>query len=171
MIRSLLFIYVLSIITLIGNAQNTQPVIAKALYSFTHIIDTTQPDKPHTESMVLLLGKKASVYLSLDEIKQLEALQRAFGHQIPELGGLNQIFYFPDENQLLTERMLGSSYLVQEPAYKISWTITNDTMSIEGVSCLKATARFRGRNWIAWFAPDMPCPSMPDHGSSMDYRD
>lgn len=155
--------------------QKPEPVIAKAFYSFTHIIDTTQPDKPQKETMILLLGKGASQYISQDYFDEIDALQKSIQQQVKEEGGLksinikksgrttrDQIFFYTDKNQLFFQKRLGfTNYLVEEPAYKIKWNIAQDTMSIEGVSCFKATARFRGRNWIAWFAPELPFQAGP----------
>jgi len=56
---------------------------------------------------------------------------------------------------------LFNNYLVEEEAPKINWKISKDTASFSGVHCQKATAYFKGRNWIAWYAPDMPFQSGP----------
>lgn len=36
------------------------------------------------------------------------------------------------------------------------WTLEEDTASFLGYSCQKATCRWRGRDYVAWFAPDIP---------------
>ena len=36
------------------------------------------------------------------------------------------------------------------------WTLEADTASFLGHSCQKATCRWRGRDYVAWFAPDIP---------------
>ena len=36
------------------------------------------------------------------------------------------------------------------------WKLTDDTQTILGHPCQKATCRWRGRGYIAWFAPDIP---------------
>jgi len=36
------------------------------------------------------------------------------------------------------------------------WTLEKDTASFLGHSCQKATCRWRGRDYVAWFAPDIP---------------
>ena len=36
------------------------------------------------------------------------------------------------------------------------WTLEEDTASFLGHPCQKATCRWRGRDYIAWFAPDIP---------------
>ncbi len=36
------------------------------------------------------------------------------------------------------------------------WTLEEDTASFLGHPCQKATCRWRGRDYVAWFAPDIP---------------
>ncbi|WP_375712327.1 GLPGLI family protein [Mesonia ostreae] len=46
-------------------------------------------------------------------------------------------------------------------AGKMKWQLENDFKMISGYRCQKATIRFRGRNYIAWFAPKIPLPYGP----------
>jgi len=41
------------------------------------------------------------------------------------------------------------------------WTITNDTLTWLGYLCQKATASFRGRNYTAWYALEIPVGEGP----------
>lgn len=43
-----------------------------------------------------------------------------------------------------------------EPTPKQNWQIGNETKTIVGYQCQKATCSFRGRNYTAWFAVDIP---------------
>lgn len=48
-----------------------------------------------------------------------------------------------------------------EPLPQQSWIITFDTQELLGYTCQKATCNFRGRNYVAWFAPDIPVRQGP----------
>ena len=48
-----------------------------------------------------------------------------------------------------------------EPLPQQSWIITFDTHELLGYTCQKATCHFRGRNYVAWFAPDIPVRQGP----------
>ncbi|WP_431608985.1 GLPGLI family protein [Chryseobacterium sp. 'Rf worker isolate 10'] len=39
---------------------------------------------------------------------------------------------------------------------KINWIISNETKKVENYTLQKATTRFGGRNWTAWFCKDIP---------------
>lgn len=44
----------------------------------------------------------------------------------------------------------------KEEFEKIKWQFTNQTKTISGYMCHKAQCRFRGRNYTAWFTPEIP---------------
>lgn len=159
-------------------AQNPDKSLARVRYSFTHIQDTTQKDKPYTENMLLVIGKNASVYTSYDKINRDLEMQKQIAEQMKNQAGSNNFsininktgsskvsdldyFYFVKENKFYTKERLLTNYLIEEDAAKISWKITKDTASFSGIHCQKATTYFKGRNWIAWFAPELPFQSGP----------
>ena len=157
------------------SAQAPEMAIAKVEYTFSHIRDATEPDKPYQENMVLIIGKNASRYLSLDAIANLVKIQKDFKKQAEESQGGNltlsigprkdltrdEYYYFTKENKLIVQQRLRNIYLIEEPAYSINWKILNDTMSFEGIHCRKAIAHIKGRNWIAWYATELPFQSGP----------
>ncbi len=49
----------------------------------------------------------------------------------------------------------------EEPVAKIDWKIEKEQKKIGNFVCQKATARFRGRNYTAWFAPEIPISAGP----------
>src|SRR5690606_19858901 len=51
--------------------------------------------------------------------------------------------------------------LVKDNFLPINWNITQETKIIAGYKCIKATTNFRGRDWTAWFTPDIPVPVGP----------
>ena len=53
-----------------------------------------------------------------------------------------------------------NSYKYSEPIPKIDWTLTDETEEIMGHQCHKATARWRGREWNAWYS-DIPIDAGP----------
>ncbi len=165
-------------LTLTAKAQNPDKALARVRYTFTHIQDTTQRDKPKTENMLLVTGKNASVYTSYDKLNQALNMQKQIQEQIKNQSGNGNVkievksemktqptqedyFFFANEHKMITKERLFNNYLVEEPAATIDWKILKDTMSFSGVACQKATTRFKGRNWIAWFATEIPFQSGP----------
>lgn len=158
-------------------AQDVDKALARVRYSFSHMQDTTQRDNFYTENMLLVIGKNASVYTSYDKINRDMEVKKQIEEQIKNQAGgptsikinrssskpVTQIdyFYFVNENKFYTKERIISNYLIEETAPKINWKISKDTASFSGVKCQKATTYFKGRNWIAWFAPELPFQSGP----------
>lgn len=63
------------------------------------------------------------------------------------------------ENQYF-EGSGSSSYTYKEPVIK-DWKLINETQTINTFSCKKATLRYKGRDWIAWYTPEIPLPYGP----------
>jgi GLPGLI family protein len=52
-------------------------------------------------------------------------------------------------------------YWYSEETPKINWKLSDETKTMIGYNCKKATCRFRGRNYIAWYAMDIPIKAGP----------
>jgi GLPGLI family protein len=158
-------------------AQQADIAIVKVGYAFSHVKDTTNRNQPYKENMVLIAGKNASLFTSEDKINQLERMAEFIKKQTEENGGtltnvvmqkglirtvsLTDLYFFSNEKKLVTIENKSAKFRVDEDAPIISWKITKDTANFSGIHCKKATSYFRGRNWIAWFAPDLPFSSGP----------
>lgn len=44
---------------------------------------------------------------------------------------------------------------------KLNWELIDEKQTIDKIECYKATVNFRGRKWIAWYAPSIPYSSGP----------
>jgi len=48
----------------------------------------------------------------------------------------------------------------KEPVIK-NWNLVNETKVINTINCKKAVVTSKGRNWIAWYSPEIPFPYGP----------
>jgi GLPGLI family protein len=159
-----------------ASAQKPDTAIGKAVYDFTHLRDTNNRDKPFKETMALLLGRNASVYRSIDKQLREERLVEQIKSQIKNAQNPNSVdltitgggavtaeeFYqFVNDKKFYTEENLINYYLVEEPLAVIDWKIQRDTLSLHGLHCQKAIAHFKGRDYEAWFCPDIPFRNGP----------
>jgi len=159
-------------------AQKSEMAKAVVHYKFSHIRDTTAKDKPYTENMILFLGQTASVYKSYDKKLQDEMMRKNLEQQLAQQGGMgnvnikapsgfkptnrNEIFLYPAQNKMVRkENMMMTTYLIEEPAPAIAWKITADTASFGTLHCQKATGHLLGRDYTAWFCPDVPFHAGP----------
>lgn len=154
-------------------AQKADTAQAIVHYKFSHIRDTTKRDTPYVENMVLLIGRNASVYKSYDYKMRREQMRKSLTEQMNSgntnltfkspgsLGTANEYFQFPNEKKFVTKEMVGNSYLIDEAMPVMNWKISADTSTINGLACQKATTRFKGRDYTAWFCPDLPYRAGP----------
>src|SRR6478752_2651453 len=77
--------------TVAASAQNPDKALARVRYSFSHIQDTTQKDKPYTENMLLVIGKNASVFTSYDKINRNLQMEKQIQEQIKNQAGTGQM--------------------------------------------------------------------------------
>ncbi|MFA5848585.1 MAG: GLPGLI family protein [Bacteroidales bacterium] len=72
-------------------------------------------------------------------------------------GSEDKIFKNYESNSLMViSKILEQHYLYEEAMERQNWELLKDTAVIENYKCLKAKCRFRGREWIAWYTPDIP---------------
>jgi len=156
-------------------AKAQKPDTAQVLvhYKFTHVRDTTNRANPYTENMVLIVGRSASAYKSYDGqlenalFKKQLAEQRASSPDGNVRINRNSTasgtayYQFPNENKLFVNEHLLNSYLIENPMPALDWNISSDTATMGGLHCQKATTHFKGRDYTAWFCPDLPIHTGP----------
>lgn len=145
--------------------------IAKVHYQFKHVNDTIQPDKYLSDEVVTYLGTSSSYYTSYSSTRVSEqiATQMAsptFDGNIIVTGTGTAIkeTYLID---ILTPKLdviksVGTARFVLSVKFpEQDWQIEEETKIIGGYNCQKATTSFKGRNYVAWFCPDIPMPYGP----------
>ena len=159
-------------------AQKPDQALLRARYEFIHVLDTNFKDQPRTENMLLVIGKNASIYTSYDKINRDVAMKKQIEEQIKNQEGSANMkidiikvgfkpttnidyFSFANEGKFFVKERLMNNYLIEEPLPIFNWKIETDTASFGGFVCQKATAYYKGRNWIAWFASDLPFSTGP----------
>jgi len=172
MIKSLLLIrkvtFILFILSaIVSNAQNLTVV-----YELSFQPDSTD-SRVFKEDMILLIEKKSSRFSSRNNILYQDSLSPILAKQAKATGAINLMgmalprteFYFNifknTGTQIVYDYVQGQTYRYTEPGKLINWAIQSETQTIAGYSCQKATGRFAGRNYTAWFSTDIPVSDGP----------
>jgi GLPGLI family protein len=157
-------------------AKAQQPDTARVIihYKFNHVRDTTAREHPYMEKMVLYVGKNASVYKSYDRISANAQFKKAYAEAVASspdghprvnrmgVGSPVEYYQFPNEQKLLTkDQLMMNSYLVETALPAIAWKISSDTATYGSLHCQKAIGNFKGREYTAWFCPDLPVHTGP----------
>jgi GLPGLI family protein len=158
-------------------AQQPSVALARVFYTLKHCRDTSLKDSIYKENMVLYIGEKSSLYASYDREIQIETIQKDLDKQSQAWTGPglpmfktmsgtrktnNQALYiFQNDKKIFTKEYLMKNYLYEEPLDEINWQLVNETKNFEKIKAQKATATFKGREWVAWFAPEIPFETGP----------
>lgn len=72
------------------------------------------------------------------------------------------VFQSFDDNSMTVFDQSGSDhYTYTEHMYEMEWIIGDSIKSILGYECAMATSSYHGREWTAWFTPEIPAPLGP----------
>lgn len=141
-------------------------------YDMSFVQDTSNPDQVSEETMILKIGDKTSMFYSYtkfisDSLLQVQMAQSGGiirrdgpgGGGSP--GGDGQITYqiyknYPVGKVTTLERIGPSQFRCEETNEYPEWEILSDTTTMLNHLCYKATCRFKGRDYTAWFTPGIP---------------
>lgn len=69
---------------------------------------------------------------------------------------------YPEGSMTVTQEVAPNVMGYEEPMGQIEWSLCEDSPRIIcGYNCNKATASYGGREWTAWYAPDIPVSAGP----------
>lgn len=125
---------------------------------FNDQFDRGRSDRMHNG--VLLINNNRSRYYTM----QRTAYVPKDDHDISIMTDTaNQVYTNQERSLLVAEEinMKGKHYFVTDSLYPMKWKITAEEKKIESLTCIKAECHFRGRQYIAWFTPDIPLPFGP----------
>lgn len=140
-----------------------------AEYSFEFQPDSLDKNsKRKSENYILLTGKETSLFISSNRLALDTVIFK--NAKLSDLGALMAAPQ-PTSNRRYIKSLVDSTVLIYDEIsstlYEINdlvnlnWTITNDTLHIRDIVLKKATTRFRGRNYIAWYSDEMPISDGP----------
>ena len=171
------FLLFLSLNFFKGFSQPLDTAKVSVFYSFSHARDTMFLNKFNTENFVLQLGKNISVYKSIDQaaadsarnavIEKARINFESTGQMNINMQGVktatgNLIYKNTVNNTMVfVNPFMRINYFIEEAMPTINWVITEETKQVQTLTCQKATTKFRGRNYEAWFCPEFPYNSGP----------
>ena len=146
-------------------------------YEMKYVKDTTNEKQlldPLKETLMLEIGQKASkcysyTFYQRDSVLTADykagASQETITQHAQAYGNGNisyQIFKnYPTGKVTTTDRLGTTNILCEETNERPEWQLHPDTMTILSYACQKATCRFKGRDYTAWYTMDVPISEGP----------
>ena len=126
------------------------------------------------EDQILAVGKKYTLYKNynqyrLDSVFQHLDISKITNKQYYDIKYKTvpwvKSHYILKDNKggimLICGRISPDNYLYDENIINFRWKMIDESRSICGHTCQKATCSFRGRDWTAWYAIDIPMSQGP----------
>ncbi|WP_289023644.1 GLPGLI family protein [uncultured Salegentibacter sp.] len=152
----------------LGNLQAQDQYSYKATYQLEFQEDSTDENSLKSEAGVLYLSEEQSRYSSLGKaIKDsLENMTNPVVMRMDEYNQMTDFKYtiykdYQDNELTLAEKVFQYELKYKQDLKQIDWEIQPENKEILGFSVQKATGDFAGRNYIAWFAPELPFSDGP----------
>lgn len=155
-----------------GEPSNITVYSHVAVYNVGYQSDSTDPSIKN-DTMALLLNNKTSVFgaygnLNIDTAKYLDRKRGGKKYRFHLTPGPNyHIEYriFKENASIITYDEIAviesPLFMYKENKSNLHWSILEDTATISGYRCQKATCDFGNRKWNAWFAIDIPISDGP----------
>lgn len=140
-----------------------------ATYSLKWQEDSLDSNFIRQEDMLLFIGKNTSKFTSNDNYR-LDTITRKIKswnefkviaydrtNPLPHSAIRYRIFKnYPLGKLTCLDHTLDGTFKYEEALDFFNWQLTGDTATISGYNAQKALCSFGGREWIAWFSPELP---------------
>lgn len=159
------------------NAQTLDSANMQVTYKLKYLPDSNKKEWIKTDIFLLMIGKNISCFFSYlrfqrdsmfqESVKNgtaksfLEDTRLIDKYPTGAYSSYHLFINYPNNKITTTDAIIADKFIYEEEIEKIKWNITNDTMNYLSYLCQKATCSFRGRNYIAWFAPSIPIDKGP----------
>ncbi|UAB85780.1 GLPGLI family protein [Zunongwangia sp. SCSIO 43204] len=141
----------------------------KATYQLDYQEDSTDQNSMKSETVVLYLGEGVSRYSSLGKAVEdsltatLDPSNKSMAefYRIRSLTPDTDFHYkifknYNDNEIILAEKVFKDKLKYKQTLNPVDWEIQSETKEILGYKVQKASGSFAGRNYEAWFAPELP---------------
>lgn len=147
----------------------------QVFYDYKYVIDPQVPTGTGKSITVLNVGDKYNSFCDYNKVLSDSALDVAAKHRKSFLEGfstamplMKNIRFTPvlicdkEANEVIVQDRIGlTNYQYKDKMPQIQWELQDGDTTIVGYACKKAKTHFGGRDYIAWYSPDVALPYGP----------
>jgi GLPGLI family protein len=174
--KSIFFITLFTLMVTVTAGQVPDSALIKVSYNFYFFPDSTNDNLKQDDLLIVEIGKHStkcySYYRQLresllnsqfSEQQKIDATKYSINMNGFSKNGTPTKFFKNLRTNIITvtEEIFLNSYQYKDSINDMKWRITEDTLTFLGYLCNKATTRFRGRNYNAWFTNEIPVSAGP----------
>lgn len=152
----------------VTKAEPVDDLLFTVQYETTFVPDTLKPERTFSETMMLKIGKKNSVYYSYakfltDSVIEVDKKNGADievikSHLQQYSSKINYKVHknYPPGKLTFLDQLGPNRFRNEETTVVPRWTLLPDTMTVASYLCQKATCHLYGRTYEAWYTTDIP---------------
>lgn len=160
--KKLTLVFCLSILILQVSAQ------VKGILSYKELHNDAPSAGPYTVRYTVYFSGSRSIQLGVKKVVN-ESSSMISENEVVKTVQLKSnskktTFVLKDlsKKEVISADRIGAKIiLIRDTITNFNWKITNEHQKILKYNCTKATTKFRGRNYIAWFTDEVPVLSGP----------
>ncbi len=134
--------------------------------------DSTHRENKSKSTKLLLIGDSISKFVD-NGLFRSDTIVRKFNDwsqlqefsanpDKPKMSSIYMIFKnHPKGETVFSEYLMPDYYTYKENLSDFNWLLVGDTLTINGYLCQKAGCYYGGREWVAWFCPQIPINDGP----------
>jgi GLPGLI family protein len=146
---------------------NIEPANLVITYNCNYQQDSTNSSQIRSTKMLLFMGSSTSKFIGLAayisdtilrKMTSYEQYSAYSNNPNSPKGGIQYKIYknTPKGKMTFTDHIPSNAYKFEEDLDLFNWVITGDTSTVCDYKAQKAICNFGGRNWVAWFTPEIP---------------
>ncbi|MCH4896604.1 GLPGLI family protein [Marinilabiliaceae bacterium JC040] len=156
-----------------GGSKVDKEIIDKAFlecqYNYSFLSDISKPKERTEDRMILQIGKNRSKYFSYTNLL-IDSIMRSNISTEEKLLKIKKFkttvtstIYknFKKNKVSFVDKIFMTDYKCTEEIPDFKWNIKGEYSKILGYECQKATCKFRGREYTAWFTKNLPINNGP----------
>lgn len=144
---------------MINTSGNAQEALYKATYNFKQSHEVARRYQGISE---LYFNDSLSLSVFIDD--KDKSKMRTPGVIIvasPDKEGYPILTNLNKQKQILKLTKFRNQFVVTDTILPLKWELKTAKRTINGFNCYKATSRFGGRDYVAWYSPEIPFPFGP----------
>lgn len=155
--KYILFLFLLLCYYCLAQETNANANL-RATYNlqFKKFVDT---DKTSVEQMILFVKKDASSIFLNHKMLLRDSIQQVRKTDVNDVASLfcfNNYIIQQSGIESKHSEELGGDLITFTQNIVLDWQLKNESMIISQYNCKKATVNYGGRDWVAWYAIDIP---------------
>lgn len=145
--------------------------VYKVIYKINYITNLTSKNIKTEIGILMIEGGEKSSYCSENTYKQDSILQlvnenklnanAVMNDKYPKTAFKNFIEKKYSNQNLCVSNVIFKNCFIYNQTNNLNWTLHKDTIKVQNYICNKATVSFEGRDYTAWYTPEIPISDGP----------